>query len=99
MNIWRKHIDNQKSSANIETLAETVELLFTVLKVEGSNVISFKGFDENKVNVEHLATALRCTSSFRSEIDGWDDALNVAYHACKNIGIDPQDVLYGVIEH
>lgn len=98
MNIWRKHIDNENSSTEIESLSETVELILTVLKVEGTEVISFKGFDENKVSAEHLATALRCTYIFKDEIDGWDEALNVAYNAFKNIGVDPQDALYGMIE-
>lgn len=98
MNIWRKHIDNQRASTDIEALTETVELIFTVLKVEGPSVISFKGFDETKVNPEHLSTALRCTSSFKDEIDGWDEAFRVACYACKNAGIDPSDSLYGLEE-
>lgn len=98
MDFWKKNVENVNVEADSEQLSETVSLVFSVLKVEGPEGISFKGLNEHKVNAMHLSTALRCTYSFRDEIENWYEAFEIACHACKNTGIDPQDALYGMID-
>jgi len=96
-NLWQKHVLNVNANTDIEELSETVEAALTAISQEGIDSIFLGGLSPEKVEPQHLATLLRTTCSWKDDIEGWYDALEVAKEALKLQDIDPEDALYGLI--
>ena len=96
-NSWTKHVLNPSASTDIDSLSETINAMFDCLNQCDPSVLYFGGFAARDVNGEHLAAALRASSSWRDEISGWDNALEVAAEALRLAGIAPEDALFGMV--
>lgn len=85
-----------KKTVNVDALAITAEL---VLKQMGKHVedINFRALDFDAVQLEHMAVALRATSTFKHKVTGWDFARDWAIGRCELRGLDVNDMLYGLL--
>lgn len=95
--LWQQHVFNPTASADIDSLTETVEGILNFIAEFGPSCISLNGFQPLAVQGEHLATLLRASSTWRDEIEGWDNALDVAKEALIRENINPADALFGMI--
>lgn len=96
--LWRRHVMDPNALVDTDTIAETVDNVFQMASRFGPSSLDFRGLRAEAVNGEHLAAALRASSSFSHMALGWEDALQVAYDAVLAAGGDPQDALFGMIE-
>jgi hypothetical protein len=94
---WRKHVCDAEASPDIDALTETAEAVMTLLAEYGPTRLNLRGLNAAAVQGEHLATLLRATFSWRSQVPGWSEALNVAKVALMRTGIDPEEALFGLI--
>lgn len=94
---WSVHVLNPHAAADVDTLTETVEAILDFVFQFGPNSLSLKEIKYNFVQPEHLAAILRSTSTWRNQVDGWNDALEIAIAATKSAGLDPNDVLFGMV--
>lgn len=93
----RGMICNKEASTDIEHLSHTVEAALLAISEFGPQVIDLHNLSPTEVQGEHLATLLRATSTWKAEISGWEETLNIAAQALTESGIDPADALYGMI--
>lgn len=96
--LWRRHVLDPNALVDTDMISETVDHVFQMASRFGPSSLDFRGLRVEAVNGEHLAAALRASSSFSHMVLGWDNALQVAYEAILAAGGDPQDVLFGMIE-
>lgn len=99
MEHWTKHILNQFSATNIETLTETVDLIVEHVDIYGYHSLDLSILNDKfyDINVEHLATFLRVTFGHKEQIPNWQNGLTAAIHKCHIDRIDIEDLLYGLI--
>ncbi|MFZ6873531.1 hypothetical protein ACO0LF_15855 [Undibacterium sp. Di27W] len=97
LDILKMKINTPGVSSDIDSLSETVESAFEIISRFGPGAIVLNEFQRNHVNGEHLASLLRVTYHYRFNIDGWNDAFELAVNALKNEGIDAQDALAGML--
>lgn len=95
---WDTNIKNLSVDDSVDAISDTVEAVFKHLYESGAASLTFRDFTVDNVNVAHLAAALRVCSSMKNEVVGWNYGLRVAYDASLQQGLDPQDVLYGMLE-
>ena len=93
---WRKNVLDLGAATDVDALTETVESVLDVVAEFGPGFLVFRNLSPSNVQVEHLAAALRASSSWKDEIASWDDALQVAKAAADLSNIDPGDVLFGM---
>jgi hypothetical protein len=92
-----RHVFNPHSSADVDSLTETVEAVLDAVSEFGPSVIKLKNLRAEQVQGEHLAALLRVTSTWQDEVADWKDALGVASKAVLLAGSDPEDILFGMI--
>ncbi|MES2046791.1 MAG: hypothetical protein V4447_00205 [Pseudomonadota bacterium] len=95
--IWKQHVSDVTASTDVDTLSETIENVFELMSRFGPSAISLTDITANRLNGEHLAAVLRLTFHYRSEVAGWDNALNMAIEVMKETGIDYEDALTGLV--
>lgn len=96
--LWRRYVVDPSALVDTDTISETVDHVFQMASRFGPSSLDFRGLRAEDVNGEHLAAALRASSSFSYMTPGWEDALQVAHDAILAAGGDPQDTLFGMIE-
>lgn len=96
--LWRKHVVDRNALVDTDTISETVDHVFQMASRFGPSSLDFRGLRTDAVNGEHLAAALRASSSFSHMTLGWESALQVAHDAILASGADPGDALFGMIE-
>lgn len=94
---WGEYVFDPSASADVDALSETADAALDFVERFGPSSLQLAHLDPIKVHGEHLATLLRATSTWRDEIQGWNDALQVSAEALKLANIDPQDALFGMI--
>ena len=94
---WRRLVLDRHAATHIDALTETVEAGLDFIAEFGPGSLSLAGLDQASVQCEHLAALLRATSTWRASIPGWDEALTVARAAVDSAGLDPEDVLFGMV--
>jgi hypothetical protein len=94
---WRRFVVDRASSTDVDALTETVEAVLDFIAEFGPGALSLGGMNRDRVQCEHLAALLRATSSWRANIPGWYDALNLARAASADAGLDAEDILFGMI--
>lgn len=94
---WKKHVLNPNAPSDVDTLTETVEAVMDYVAEFGPGSLDLSGLNPADVHCEHLASVLRATSYWQTEIPEWTDALMVASDACKHSGHEVHDVLFGMI--
>ncbi|GLS95842.1 hypothetical protein [Piscinibacter gummiphilus] len=94
---WQRHVLDPHATADVDALTETVEAALEFISEFGPPTLSLEYFRSGSVQCEHLAAVLRASCSWRQEIPGWDEAVEVARVAAEAAGLDPEDVLYGLI--
>ena len=92
-----RFISNPDSSSGVDELSKTVEAGLDFVNEFGPDSLVLSGLNPQDVNAEHLAALLRATSSWRTNIQGWVEALSVASDAAVASGLEPKDVLFGMI--
>ena len=90
-------ITNPQARSDVDALTETATRVLDFVDEHGVDALSFSGLKPQEIHPEHLAVALRVTSRFKDEVEGWGEALGVAREAAVLANIDPEDVLYGMI--
>jgi hypothetical protein len=93
---WQRYLFDPSASSDVDALTETAESVLEALTKYGPTGVSLIGLDEDNVQSEHLATILRTTYKWRSQIPGWNASLVVAAAALKRAGISPADALFGL---
>lgn len=95
---WQKHVCDVTASTDVDVLTETSEAVLETIQAHGPAGFNLQGLPSAAViNGEHLATALRTSFTWRDQVPGWHGALRVAERALKQAGLDPEDVLFGMI--
>lgn len=94
---WRRYVVDPRASANVDALTETVEGVLDFIGEFGPGTLALGGLRSDTVHCEHLAALLRATSTWRDEIPGWSNALDVTRAAVESAGLDPEDVLFGMV--
>lgn len=94
---WQRHVLDPHALADVDALTETVEATLDFISEFGPTVLSLENIRSNSVQCEHLAAVLRASSSWSDEVPGWRAALEVSKQAVVAAGLDPNDVLYGMI--
>ena len=94
---WRRLVLDPRAAAHVDALTQTVEAGLDFIAEFGPGSLSLAGLDQASVQCEHLAALLRATSTWRDSIPGWNEALNVARAAVDSAGLDPEDVLFGMV--
>lgn len=87
--------ENQET--DVDSLTITAETVLDAIGEFGPAIVKLDNLIPDRVQGEHLATVLRTSYSWRSQIYGWNEALEVAKAALINEGIDPADALYGMV--
>lgn len=87
----------KRKKASVDQLAETSELVMTNLaKMTDRRFFDLQLIDLQLLNLEHLAVTLRSTCTVSDKIAGWAHAYKFAVNRCCELGIDPEDMLYGL---
>lgn len=89
-------ISKSNKDTSVDNLTKTAEGTLGLL-LNGVSNVDLSGLVPEDINCEHLALVLRMTSTFKDNIEGWHDALEVAQTAATIASIDPTDVLFGLI--
>ena len=84
-------------TASVADLAFTCEMALQQVVEHGPQSLDFTGLLPRAVHPEHLAMALRCLSHWRDDVPGWHAAVEVCAEACPLRGLDPADVLFGLL--
>jgi len=92
-----RFISNPLANSGVDELSETVEAGLDFVNEFGPDSLVLSGLHPKGVNAEHLAALLRATSSWRTNIQGWDEAISVAKRSAEASGLEPRDVLFGMI--
>lgn len=87
----------ENNETDVDALTITSETVLDAIGEFGPFVIKLDNLQAHSVQGEHLATVLRTSYYWRTQILGWEDALEVAKIALTNEGIDPADALYGMV--
>lgn len=95
---WSKHLCNRFAPANVEALAETLEAVLDAVAEFGPSSLKLNNLDPAEIQAEHLAAILRMCSSWRRDVVGWSEALEIAISAIKLAGEDPRDILFGMLK-
>lgn len=89
----------KRKMASVEQLAETSELVLTHLaNLSDRRFFDFQRLDLQLLNIEQLAVILRSTCTIRNDVAGWSVARKFAANRCCELGLDPEDMLYGLDE-
>lgn len=94
---WDEHVLNVGAPGDVDSISETIDAVFMALNIHGASHFSFTGLTPSQVSPEHLAAALRATSCLRTKVIDWDDGLRTARAAAAEQGLDPDDLLYGMV--
>ncbi|MDE3186536.1 MAG: hypothetical protein KGM96_03295 [Acidobacteriota bacterium] len=94
---WQKYVMNPDAATDVDALTETVEAVLDFISEFGPSALSLHSVQAEAVQCEHLAAALRASSSWRGQIPGWDLAIKATADAARSAHLDPEDVLYGMI--
>jgi hypothetical protein len=94
---WRHHVLNPQAPTDVDLLTETADLALDFVSNYGAARVELTDLDPSKVNGEHLATLLRALSTWRYEIPGWQQALQLDVEVLERSGVDPRDALFGMI--
>ena len=97
MHNWQIHLLNPDSSVDVDAITDTVEGVLDQIADQGSESINLKEILSQPFQPEHLAAVLRVSYTWKNKILDWDYALLVVEHAIINSGLDPQDLLFGMI--
>jgi hypothetical protein len=93
---WQRYLSNPAASGDVDALSETARSVFETLAKYGPTGVGLVNLDPTRTHGEHLATVLRATFKWRSQVPGWNEALSVAAEALKGAGINPTDALFGL---
>lgn len=88
---WRDRIHDRKLPYDVDSLTETMRELFNDMEMEMMIDLTCLG----RVNPVHLAVVLRASNEATTL--GWNAAVETARLACVEDGLDPNDVLYGML--
>ena len=94
---WKRFVFDPNASTDVDSIAETVDSVFDMIGMYGASSINFGHLDSKSVNGEHLATVLRVTSSYRDQVQGWDEALGAAIESLTIAEVDYRDALAGLL--
>lgn len=83
---WKTHILNPDAPVDATTLQETADCILRLFAIHLAHTVNFIELIDVPVNGEHLAMALRCTSSRKKWITGWYGALSQAKSALAREG-------------
>ena len=97
MHNWQDHLLNPDSSVDVDAITDTVEGVLDQIADQGPESINLKEILSQPFQLEHLAAVLRVSSAWRNAIPDWDYALLVVECAIISAGLDPQDLLFGMI--
>lgn len=95
-NKLRALVSSENSLSDVDNLTVTAETALEAIAEYGPEVIPTSDLSGLQIQGEHLATLLRATYSWRNEIAGWSEALEVARRSLADQGVDPDDALYGM---
>jgi hypothetical protein len=93
---WRRFVCDPLAPSDKMSLKITAKAVFDALSTEGPSSIDLRQVRATEVSGKHLAILLRCTSTWRSDVPGWADALEAARKALALEGRDPQGALFGL---
>lgn len=93
----RRAVTNPRLDADVDSLTATVSVVLECVSAYGPGEVDLKGLTADEVQCEHLAATLRATSTWRTQVPGWDEALNIAASASRIHGLEPNDVLFGLL--
>lgn len=94
---WRQFVQDSDSSSDVDALTSTVEATLEFIATYGPRALDLRNLDSSEVQGEHLAALLRASSTWRNDVPGWVDAVDVAKEALRRAGVDEQDALFGMI--
>jgi hypothetical protein len=94
---WQRYLLDPNAPADVDALTETVEAALEMIAEFGPNAFSLEGVQVGSAQCEHLAAVLRASSSWSDDVPGWSSALEVARQSALAAGLEPEDVLYGMI--
>ncbi|QDQ25639.1 hypothetical protein FNU76_04310 [Chitinimonas arctica] len=94
---WQRLVMNPEAATDVDSLTETVEAGLEFIAEFGPQKLVLTTLTSQCVQAEHLAALLRATSTWSCEVIGWNAALQVAKGAADLAGLDPADVLFGMI--
>lgn len=94
---WRKFVIDADAATDSLTLQVTADVAFKTIREKGPAGFDLSTLEPGQVNGEHLVMLLRCISSWRTLLPGWDRAIGIAKQALESEGKDPEDVLFGML--
>lgn len=94
---WRRQVMDPGAPTDVDALTATVAAGLDLVAEFGPDSLSLAGLRPDDVQCEHLAALLRATSTWRDSIVGWHEALDVAKASVAGAGLDPDDVLFGMV--
>jgi len=94
---WKHHLYSIHSATDVDAISDTVESVFEAVTQLGPTSVDLRGVASNSVNAEHLVAVLRATNASKDLIPGWKHALGEAPAALRRAGLDPEEVLVGLI--
>lgn len=94
---WKQHLFSVHGSSDVDSISETIEHVFEAFAQLGPSSLDLRGIASNNVNAEHLVAVLRATNANKQAIPGWHHALSEAPEALRRAGLDPAEVLVGLV--
>lgn len=94
---WKKFLMDPRASVDVDAISESIDHIYEAIDQFGPGGIDLNNLRAQDVNGEHLAAILRATSSWKTLVPGWIDALQVAAAALKIANVDAEDALFGLV--
>jgi hypothetical protein len=94
---WKQHLFSVHGATDVDSISETIEYVFEAFAQLGPSSLDLRGIASNNVNAEHLVAVLRATNANKHAIPGWEHALGEAPEALRRAGLNPAEVLVGLL--
>lgn len=94
---WQLQVLDVSSPVDVDDLTDTVDAALEVVSRYGPASLDLSSLPGEPVQVEHLAAVLRASSMWKDQVPGWQDSRDWAEVIAAESGLDPADVLYGMV--
>lgn len=94
---WKKFLSDPNADVDVDAISESIDFVYEAIDQFGPGGVDLNNLEASHVSGEHLAAILRATSSWKTLVPGWTEALAVAVDALKLAKIDVDDALIGLI--
>lgn len=97
LNALLELLEQEVAEASVDDLATTADRAIDFIESHGAHLLDLTGLSES-AHPEHLALLLRASSSWKNEVAGWGQALELVRTKAPMYGLAASEVLFGLEE-